>query len=131
LTRFESPAGKLHGRPARGHVHHAHVAPPHAASDAGAERLGAGLLGGKALGICFHTIFSAIGASALGVGEHPAEKAVAMPFDHLGDAADVGDIGAETENHGTLMLVHTAILARPRSIAARMAFTVWARPVNT
>ncbi len=64
-------------------------------TDAGAERLGAGLLGGEALGIGLGAVLAAFGFGALDVGEDAREKAVAVPLDHLGDAAGIGDVGAK------------------------------------
>jgi len=42
-----------------------------------------------------------------------------VPLDHLFDAADVCDVGTDADDHRP---------EKPRSIAARMAFTVPARP---
>ena len=37
------------------------------------------------------------------------EKALAVPLDHLGDAAGIGDVGADADDHEALM---------PRTLAA-------------
>src|SRR5260370_35737089 len=80
-----------------------HIPPPDAAPDTGAERLGAGLLGGKPLGIGRHHHFFIFGAPfSLGpfaIGKNAVEEPVAMPLDHLGDAADVDQVGADADDH--------------------------------
>src|SRR5580704_2973720 len=100
--RVEAPlgaAGELHGRPPRRQVDDAHVAPPHAGADAGAERLGAGFLGGEALGISLDPVAAPFGAGALVRREDAIDEAIAVALDDLGDAAHVGNIGADAENH--------------------------------
>src|SRR5580704_5307428 len=100
--RFESPlgaAGEFHGRPPRRQVDDAHVAPPHAGADAGAERLGTGFLGGEALGVGFDPVAPPFGAGALVRREDAIDEAIAVALDDLGDAAHVGNIGADAENH--------------------------------
>ena len=96
----DGAAGQLHGRPARRHVDHADVAPEHAAPEPGAERLGAGLLGGETLGVGFHSPWR--GASALARSaavKMRREKALAVAFDRLADAARVDDVGTEADDH--------------------------------
>src|SRR5580698_4719965 len=92
-------AGQLHGRPPRRQVDDAHVAPPHAGTDAGAERLGAGLLGGEALGVGLDPVAPPLGAGALVRREDAIDEAIAMALDDLGDAAHVGNVGADAEDH--------------------------------
>src|SRR5580704_5681408 len=124
--RVEAPfgaAGELHGRPPRRQVDDAHVAPPHAGADAGAERLGAGLLGGEALGIGLDPVAPPFGARPLGRRENAVDEAIAVTLDHLGDAAHVGNVGADAEDHRAAPL-----LRRPRSIAARILRTTSPRP---
>src|SRR5579864_2763873 len=124
--RIEPPlgaAGEFHGRPARRQVDDAHVAPPHAGAHAGAERLGAGLLGGKALGIGLDPVAPLFGAGALVRREDAVDEAVAVALDHLGDAAHIGNVGADAENHRMI-----PSLRRPRSIAARILRTTASRP---
>ncbi len=83
----------------------------------GAERLGAGLLGRETLGIGLAPPGAAFGFGALGRGEDASEKTLAVALDGTLDAADIDEIGTDTENH-----------ARPRSMPARMVFTAAARP---
>src|SRR5580698_9987054 len=100
--RVEAPfgaAGELHGRSPRWQVDDAHVAPPHAGADAGAERLGAGFLGGEALGIGLDPVAPPLGARALVRREDAIDEAIAVALDHLGDAAHVGNVGADAEDH--------------------------------
>src|ERR1051325_10815257 len=129
-ARFESRGNELceacrrapsqfHRRASGRKVDYSHVAPPHALPDAGAERLGAGLLGGEALRIGFHALGAPLGARALRVGEDAREKTVALPRDQLLDGGDGGDVRADADDHRR---------AGPRSIAARMAFTVLVNP---
>ena len=120
LSRASAPAGELHGRASRRQVDDAHVAPKHARAQTGAERLGAGLLGGETLGVGFDPSGAAFGFRPLGRGEDAIEKALTVPFDRTLDAADIDEIGTDTEDH-----------ARPRSMAARMVFTAPARPEKT
>ena len=80
------PDGRLTTPMSRHHTPGAH---------AGAERLGAGFLGGEALRIGLDALGAPLGARAFGVGEDAREKALAVPLDHLLDAADVGDVGAD------------------------------------
>ena len=86
----------------------------------GTERLGAGLLGGETLGVGFDPPGAAFGLCALERREDAIEEALTMPFDRALDAADIDEIGTDSEDH-----------ARPRSIAARMVFTASARPEKT
>ena len=66
----------------------------------GAERLGARLLGGEALGVGLDPVRAACSACARSVGREDAvEEAVAMALDHLRDAADVDDVGADADDH--------------------------------
>src|ERR1700731_3045395 len=130
LEPGQRSARQLHGRPSARQVHHPHVAPPDAAPDPGAERLGTGLLGGEPLGIGrYHHVLvlgAAAGPGALGLGENAVEEALAVTLDDFGDAADVDQVGADADDHGL-----PATSWRPRSIAARIARTVSARPVNS
>ena len=50
----------------------------------------------------------------IGKGEDAVEETVAVALDHFGDAAHVGDVGTDAQNH-------SAPRALPRSIAARIA----------
>src|ERR1700744_3253984 len=133
----QRPAGELHGRTASRQIDDAHVAPPDPLSDTGPECLRTGLLGGKAVGgggyDHFLVLGPALGPGALGVGKYPIEKTIAMTLDHLGDAADVDQVGPDADNHARSARVPAAgppVLLRPRSIAERIARTVSPSPTN-
>src|SRR5580658_9994642 len=124
--RFEAPlgaAGELHGRPSRRQVDDAHVAPPHTGAYAGAKRLGAGFLSGEALGIGFDPVAPPFGAGALGRREDAVDEAIAMALDDFRDAAYVGNVGADAEDHRPAPL-----LRRARFITARILRTTASRP---
>ena len=81
----------------------------------GAERLGARLLGGEALCVGLHAVLPPVGARALGLRKDTMQKPVAVALDHFRDAAHIGDVGADAEDHTA-----PPALARPRSIAPRI-----------
>src|SRR5579862_5063540 len=116
-------AGQLDGRPPARQIDHPHVAPPYAAAQTRSQSLGAGLLGGKALGVGFDPVTPLFGLGALDRRENAVEKSLAMALDHLGDAASVGDVGADAENHDA-----DPLRTLPRSIADRMERTAASRP---
>src|SRR5581483_1558078 len=78
----------------------------------------------EALGVSLGAARAALGLGTLGGGENAAKEALAVPFQYFLDPADVDDVGAEADDH-------LDTLARPRSIAARIFFTVCARPSAT
>src|SRR5262249_56761723 len=117
-------SGEFHRRPSPREIDDTHIAPESPAPQAGTERLGAGFLGGKAFGVGFDGIRPPFGFVAFGRGENTAEKALAVPIDDIGDPAHVDDIGTKADDHAPAFL-------RPRSIAARMNFTVSESPSNT
>src|SRR5260221_6025563 len=90
------------GRPARGPNDDAAVAPIDAAAKAGAERLRASLLRCVALGIAGDALVAAVGALALHGREDPVEEAVAEALDGARDAADIDEVAADAEDHGSL-----------------------------
>src|SRR5208282_2798990 len=123
---LEPPFGAARERergPPRRQVDHANIAPPHPGAEPGAQRLGAGFLGREAFGVGLGPVSPFFRLRPLGRGENAVDKTVAVALDHLGDAAHVGDIGADAENHGG-----ARPLARPRSIAARILRTAAGRP---
>ena len=124
LQPRERAAGELHRRPSPGKIDDTHIAPENAASQTGTERFGAGFLGGEALGIGFDGIRPPFGFVAFGRREDAAEKPLAVSLDDVGDPPHVDDIGTEADDHAPAFL-------RPRSIAARMNFTVSESPSNT
>ncbi|MNL19467.1 hypothetical protein D3C87_1406670 [compost metagenome] len=95
------PVGQLHGRLARGQVHHAHVAPVHAPAEAGAQRLGTGLLCGKTLGIGGCTLCTTIRFFLLDRREAALHEAVAETFERFFDAVDLNEVGTEADDHLT------------------------------
>src|SRR5262249_49807188 len=119
----ERTAGQFYGGAAGRQVDDSHVAPEHAGAHAGAERFGAGLLGREALGIGLDAPGASFRLGPLGSGENAIEKALAVSFDGAFDAADIDEVGTDTENHVRVF--------RPRSMTARMVFTASARPENT
>jgi hypothetical protein len=60
-------------------------------------------LAAKAFRVGRDALRAALRARALGIGEDAREKALAMPLDDLFDAAYVGDIRADAQNHFELM----------------------------
>src|ERR1700680_4431846 len=124
--RSETPlgaAGEFHGRPPRRQVDDAHVAPPHAGADAGTERLGAGFLGGEALGIGLDPAAPPLGARPFCRREDAVDEAIAVALDHFGDAAHVGNVGADAEDHPP-----APPLRRPWFIIACILRTTASRP---
>src|SRR5271166_312401 len=118
-------AAQAHRRLAGGEIDHAHVAPIDAAPEAGAERLGAGLLGRKPLGVGGRARRAPVRLPPLGLGEAAADEALAVSRERLFDAADVAKVAADAKDH-----CRPSATARPASIAARMHFTLSARPTK-
>src|SRR5262249_7515267 len=110
------------GRSPRRQIDHPHVAPEHTSPQSGTERLGAGLLGGKALGIGLDPVGAALSPGPLGVGKDACQETLAVALDHPLDPARIAKIGADADDHAE-------ILARPRSIAARIVLTVSPSPI--
>ncbi len=94
-------ARELHRRPSGRQVDHPHVAPHHTPPRIPVpSALAARLLGGKARGRRCSTRFFFRSARARSTSSEDAgEKAVAMPFDHAGNASHVADVGADAKNH--------------------------------
>src|SRR6185437_5313503 len=91
----------------------------------GAERFGASLLGGETLGVSLRLVDAPAGLGALRRRKNAGQKAFAVALDAARDAPHVREVRAKPDNHDA------PALARPRSIAARMNFTVSASPSNT
>src|SRR5208282_1129009 len=125
LEATSGAAREIDSRPPRRQVDDADIAPPHAGAQARAERLGAGFLGREALGVGLDAGSAFFRPGPLGCGEDSVEEPLAVSFHHFGDAAHIGDVGPDTEDHGAALP-----LARPRSIAARIWRTAAPRPSN-
>src|SRR4051812_10618309 len=89
------------------------------ALQSGAERLGHRLLGGESLGVAGGGVRLGVRAAALGLGEGLVLEALAEPVDRGLDAADVGQVGADADDH-----------ARASSISSRIRSMAGARPTK-
>src|SRR6185437_9837970 len=98
-------------------VDDAHVAPEDPAAHAGAERLGAGLLGGEALGVAGGPVVLALGAGAFDLGEDAVREALAVALQGLFDPPDVGEVGAQADDHAAFTDLASSISARMRWMA--------------
>src|SRR5271165_2040454 len=125
LQALGRTAGQPHGRLPRRQVDDPHVAPEDATLEARAERLGAGLLGGEPLGVRGGASGAGVGAAPLDFGEAALDEPLPVTLERLLDAANVAKVAADSDDHRS-----AAAVVRPSSIAARIRFTVSARPTK-
>ena len=127
-NRFEPlgrASGEPHGRLAGGQIDHSHVAPEHSAAQSRPQRLGAGFLGGKPLGVGGGAPGPRFRPALFGLGEAAIDESPAEAFDRPLDSPYVAEIAADPDDHR-----RRSVGARPSSIAARIDFTVSARPTK-
>lgn len=92
-------AGERHGRLAGGEVDDPHLRPRDAHPQPGAERFRAGFLRRPAFRVAGRARPAALGFRLLDLGEDALDEALAEPFQRLFDPPDIGEVGADADDH--------------------------------
>src|SRR6056297_1870912 len=93
------PPRQMHPGLSGAKVAHGHVLPGDSHAQPRPKRLGTGLFRGPPFGISARHILPPLGFLLLGLGEDPVAKPVPKPLQRAGNAVDIGQIGADPEDH--------------------------------